>query len=169
MNAEEFVSGYVKGSDLPPGYRKRMRVAAVSSAEFDDGRKLVIFLDEFYGRGLPLNQTRLRALIEGCGVSTEDWVGRELDVFHTSAFYQGKSVPAVGVTVVEHPAVAAPAPQSQIGRTTFTSGRAAPAAQMVTPTPRLEGVTIAPSLADDGALDYPEGYGGAPIDDDVPF
>ena len=91
MNAEEFVSGYVKGSDLPPGFRKRMRVAAVSSAEFDDGRKLVIFLDEFYGRGVPLNQTRLRAMIEGCGHDTEHWVGREVDIFHATAFSPGQA------------------------------------------------------------------------------
>jgi len=150
MNAEEFVSGYVKGSDLPPGFRKRMRVAAVSSAGFDDGRKLVVFLDEFCGRGVPLNQTRLRAMIEGCGHDTEHWVGREVDIFHATAFYQGKQVAAVGIAVVERPAVAAPMSQPRIAKATFTSSVQ----------------TVAPTAADE-PLDYPAGQ--APFDDDVPF
>ena len=143
MLMSDCVTGCVKAEELEAGFHEIARIMAIDSRQFEEGSKGIVFLDIFHGRALVLNQTNLRALITAFGPSSENWTGQEVTVNRTTADFKGKPVPAIRLEAMR---------------------RLALTATPIAPKPKPATVTIASAPAD-----YPEGYGGALIDDDIPF
>jgi hypothetical protein len=143
MLMSDCVTGCVKAEELEAGFHEIARIMAIDSRQFEEGKKCLLFLDIFHGRALVLNQTNLRTLIAAFGPSSENWTGQEVTVNRTTADFKGKPVPAIRLEAMR---------------------RLALTATPIAPKPKPATVTIASAPAD-----YPEGYGGALIDDDIPF
>jgi hypothetical protein len=144
-------SNYVKAEDLEAGVAIEARIASVTVREFEEKddiiTKPVIRFDD--GRGVVLNQTRLRAMIGGFGPNSANWLGREVIVRRGQTLYQGRSVAAVELEPIVAPRLEgggqpapaiegpkpspsgaaaeperiAPPPRGAPGRTTIASGR----------------------------------------------
>jgi hypothetical protein len=145
MNMSEFSTGFVKADELPIGFRQSAQIMAVTSHDFEEGRKGVVFLDRFHGRGAVLNQTNLRTLISAFGPNSDNWVGKTVIAVRTTADFKGKPMPALRFEIERRAAVGAPAPSANLR--VIESG--------LSPEP----------LPDDGPLDYPDGW--EPADDDI--
>jgi hypothetical protein len=100
MKMTDFInSNYLRAEDLDPNVRIEATIAAVRSREFEDGSvKPVVFLGD--GRGVVLNQSRLKGMIAAYGLESDNWVGRAVVVSRGTTLYQGKSVPAIMVDPV---------------------------------------------------------------------
>ena len=172
MNMSELLKGCVKAEELEPGFSVTARITAVDSREFEDGTKGVLFLVIFKDRGLVLNQTNLKTLMAAFGCNSENWVGQEVVVNRTVADFKGKPVPAIRLEAVRRPTVTAPAvaptprlvvtPTTRPGTTTFSTGRASPAAVSASETPI--GSDTPPSAPPPSAYDGPGEF-----DDDLPI
>ena len=68
----------------------------MSAYEFEDSgeRKLVIYTNH-EGRGVVLNQTRLKTLIAAFGPQSDNWLGREIAILRGTTTFSGKHVPAI--------------------------------------------------------------------------
>lgn len=165
QDMSNYLTGFVRAEDVPVGYREQHRIMAVASQKFDDGTKPILYLSGFSGRPFCMNQTNLKALLGAFGPFSKDWAGQTVTLVRTVADFKGKSVPALRLEIERRPAVAAPAAQPRIGKATTAPAVQTPSSTPVTPTPRLAAATIASALVDD----YPEGHGGAPLDDDIPL
>jgi hypothetical protein len=138
MLMTDFLKGCVKAEELEPGSCMAARITAVDSREFEEGKKGVLFLDVFNDRGLVLNQTNLKTLMDAFGRNSENWLGQDVVVNRTLADFKGKPVPAIRLEAVRRPAVTAPAvaptprlaaaTAARVGTTTFTTGFAKPVA-----------------------------------------
>ena len=137
----------------------------MTSREFEDGTKGVLFLDVYGERGLVLNQTNLKTLMAAFGRNSESWVGQDVVVNRTLADFKGKPVPAIRLEAVRRPAVTAPAVATtpklaapRAATTTFTTGTATPDAVLGPELPIELGPPSAPP---------PDRYDGP--DDDIDF
>ena len=75
---------------------RRRASRPVDSREFEEkGTKGVLFLDVYGERGLVLNQTNLKTLMAAFGRKSENWVGQDVVVNRTLAYFKGKPVPAI--------------------------------------------------------------------------
>ena len=144
---------------------RRRTSRRLTSREFEDGTKGVLFLDVFNGRGLVLNQSNLKTLMTAFGRKSENWVGQDVAVNRTLADFKGKPVPAIRLEAVRRPAVTAPAvattpklAAARAGTTTFTTGTATPDAMLGPESPIESGPPSAPP---------PTSYDGP--DDDIDF
>jgi hypothetical protein len=171
MLMTDFLKGCVNAEELEPGSCTTARIMAVDSREFEEGKKGVLFLDVFNGRGLVLNQTNLKTLMDAFGRNSENWVGQDVSVKRTLAPFRGKPVPAIRLEAVRRPAVTAPpvAPTPKLAATaplaataTFSTGIARPvtASAPETPTGSEPPPPAPPHTTYDGPAD-PE--------DDIPF
>jgi hypothetical protein len=75
-------------------------IVSARPREFDDGSvKLVVYTDH-QGKGMVLNQTRLKTMIAAFGPSFDGWVGKQIIISQDSTVYSGKTVPAIKVEPV---------------------------------------------------------------------
>jgi hypothetical protein len=108
-------SNFIKAEDLEEGVIIEARISSVSDREFEEKgqatiKPIIRFED---GRGVVLNQTRLREMIKAFGPNPENWVGKTINVLRGTTLYSGRTVPAVEIDVETVPRLEAsqPAPQ----------------------------------------------------------
>ena len=97
MDATQYLGGpNFKKEDL--GSAVLLTISGTEEVCFDDGAKLVLSFRES-DRRLPLNTTRLRAVIEvAASGETEDWIGRQIVVYwDPTVEYQGRATGGVRV------------------------------------------------------------------------
>jgi hypothetical protein len=107
MLMSNFKTGAVKAEELKVGFREKMTIVSVGSREYEGVQKPIVFLNNFHGRYVVLNQTNLEALLE-LGQDSEDWIGADVIVSRKTAPFKGKTVPAIRLEpAAEDPLVAA--------------------------------------------------------------
>jgi hypothetical protein len=124
MNMTDYLSSnYIRAEHLTTDVCIEAFIAAVRSREFEDGSvKPVIHIED--GRGVVLNQTRLKTLIGSFGPNSDNWIGKPIIISRGSTLYAGKTVPAVNIEPIVAPRVAAE-PRKAIGSTDIRSGKGA--------------------------------------------
>jgi hypothetical protein len=81
--SDQIISGFIKVHHLTEGPRRDV-IAAVAQGrfgpeiEFQDGSKL------------SLNQTNLRKLADAWGTETDNWLGKEIEMYAGKTQYQGE-------------------------------------------------------------------------------
>jgi hypothetical protein len=100
-------SNYFAAEDLDPKVLIETAIVSVRPREFEDGeRKLVVYTDH-QGKGVVLNQTRLKTMIAGFGPNFDGWVGKQIIISQGSTMYSGEPVPAIVVQPVVPTRIAA--------------------------------------------------------------
>jgi hypothetical protein len=99
-------SNFITGDSLEENVRIEATIVGVREHEFKSGDlKPTVDLDD--GRRIPLNQTRLKALIGGFGPNPANWIGKTIIVRRGSATFAGKSEASVVVEPVVPTRIAA--------------------------------------------------------------
>ena len=118
---ELFPSNYMKAADLgDKTFRVKIDKVIFEEIGQDKEKKPIIY---FVGvrKGLVLNKTNGTAIAEMHGQATENWTGKEVELFSRLVPFQGKDVPAIRIravaeALVAEPVVAEPAdPSDPIG------------------------------------------------------
>ncbi len=107
MDMGEFVSSkFVKAEDLA-GQVVRVTIAKVGIEEVGQAKDRKATLS-FVGKdkGLVLNRTNTKALIDAFGKDSDAWVGQKIELYATETLFQGK--PVQGLRVRPAPKKAAP-------------------------------------------------------------
>jgi hypothetical protein len=65
-------------------------------------QKLVIYF-EGKEKGMALNKTNFKVLASSFGPDTDEWLGKEIEVFSMDVEYQGKLVPGLRLRIVAAP------------------------------------------------------------------
>lgn len=111
MNIDQaFPSKYIKESDLA-GRSHQLQIAKLQPEDVGTpdkpARKLVVY---FAGaqKGLVLNRTNAEAIAIVHGRETDAWIGRTIELYPATAFFQGRNVPAIRVRGIA--AAAGPTP-----------------------------------------------------------
>lgn len=104
-----YPSKYVRANDLN-GQAVRVTIEDCRLEHFDDESKpLLAFVGK--QKGLLLNKTNAGLLAAAMGDETDDWRGREVELYPDRVMFQGRMVDAVRLRV-PRPAQPAPAQQS---------------------------------------------------------
>jgi hypothetical protein len=89
-------SNCYKAEDIEPGLLIEETISRITTREFDDGStKPIIHFES--GKGVVLNQTRLRDLIRVFGSQDSDWIGQKVIISRGDAMFAGKKVPSVAL------------------------------------------------------------------------
>jgi hypothetical protein len=101
MKMTDFLtSNLINALSLEPKVKIEASIVSVRPREFEDGTtKAVIYLD-FEGKGVVLNQTRLKALIAAFGTSPNNLIGKTVIISRGMTKYQGRDVPCVDIEPV---------------------------------------------------------------------
>ncbi len=97
---ELFPSNYLKAADLDnKTFKVKIDNVVFEEIGQDKESKPIIY---FAGvqKGLVLNKTNGTAIAEMNGKATEDWAGKEVELFTRLVPFQGKDVPAIRVRAV---------------------------------------------------------------------
>jgi hypothetical protein len=105
----EVLGSFVRALDLG-GKSVTATVQSVAMEDMgDDGKKPVV---RFVGasKGLVLNMTNANVLIEAYGDDTDNWLGRQIELYPARTEFRGKIVDAVRVRMPAGAVAAPPAP-----------------------------------------------------------
>ena len=97
---ELFPSNYLKAADLDNKTFKVKIDKVVFEEIGQDKQKKPILYFAGVGKGLVMNKTNGTAIAEIHGKATEDWAGKEVELFSRLVPFQGKDVPAIRVRAV---------------------------------------------------------------------
>ncbi len=100
-----YPSKFLKAEDLK-GRTVKVKIKKVDIEEIgqDKDQKAVAYFDGVE-RGLVLNKTNAFAIAEIHGDPTDDWTGKEIEIFSMMVPYQGQNVAAIRIRAVAEPAV----------------------------------------------------------------
>jgi hypothetical protein len=109
MRMTDFVNGYLKAENLEPNVKLEDVITDVKTTDLDEKGEIVskpvISLES--GTQIVLNQTRLRALIQGFGPNSDNWLDKKIMISRASTTYSGRTVPAIAIEPVVAPQIAA--------------------------------------------------------------
>jgi len=111
--SEVYGGNYLKAEDIKDRGDVTARIASVSVAEFDDGKKAVLHF-EGKAKTLALNVTNANMVKElADSDDTDDWIGLKVTLFATKVDFQGKRVLAIRIKEAGNgkPAQAPPPPE----------------------------------------------------------
>jgi hypothetical protein len=96
---DHLTSNYLKAIDLEDGVIVRAVILAARPNDFEDGTtKLVIYTDH-KAKGVVLNQTRLKTMIEAFGPNTDNWVGKTINLRRGPTMFKGEATWAIYIDV----------------------------------------------------------------------
>ena len=87
-----FPSNYLKASDLA-GQSYRLVIDRCENEQITDGEWKPILYFSATQKGLVLNKTNAYALAAGWGPETNNWKGREVELYPDTVMFQGKPTP----------------------------------------------------------------------------
>ena len=92
---QAFPSKYLKASDLE-GQRATVTISSATQEELGGDLKVILY---FQGKekGMVLNKTNAYTISAMYGPITENWIGRQIEIFATMVTFQGQPVPALRV------------------------------------------------------------------------
>jgi len=92
-----FPSEYLRAADLQERTTKVV-IARVSMAEIGGEHKPILYFKDKQ-KGIVLNKTNANTIAESYGYETEDWEGREVELFPAWVDFQGRQVQAIRVRI----------------------------------------------------------------------
>jgi hypothetical protein len=98
-------SNFITGDSLEEDVRIEATIVGVREHDFGGDVKPTVDLDD--GRRIPLNQTRLKALIGGFGPNPANWIGKTIILSRGTTTYAGKPEACVVVEPVVPTRIAA--------------------------------------------------------------
>lgn len=87
-------SKYFNAGDIPQGRGTLYRVDSVTMESIGDDRKVVVWFDGA-DKGLALNATNQRYLVECWGEETDTWGGKSMRLTRGTTTYKGKRVDTI--------------------------------------------------------------------------
>jgi hypothetical protein len=97
-----FKSNWVVAKMLELGITYRGRIVSVGPHTFEDGSTSLVIRLDYLGKAIPLNKTRLEAMLP-FGVDYDTWVGQEITFWRGTTMYQGDpNTPCVVVKPIIH-------------------------------------------------------------------
>ena len=90
-----FPSKYIKASDLN-GSSVKVTIREVRMEDLGDESKPVAYFEN-KSKGLVLNITNSRLIAERLGGETDDWIGKDIEIYADKVPFQGRIVDAVRV------------------------------------------------------------------------
>ena len=92
---QAFPSKYLKASDLE-GQRATVTISSATQEELGGDLKVILY---FQGKekGMVLNKTNAYTISAMYGPITDNWIGRQIELFATMVTFQGQPVPALRV------------------------------------------------------------------------
>lgn len=117
-------------ADQMYGQTQTFTIERVALEEVGRGEtKPVVYLGGM-SQGFVLNQTNTRAIAQAYSSETDNWIGKPITLFGTTATFQGQMVPAIRVSVP--PANPGPVTEPEKGGNPLPSASAAGAAAPTT-------------------------------------
>jgi hypothetical protein len=159
-------SNYLSAKLIEPGLKIDAVIVSAGPVEFEDSgeTKLVLRLD-YQGKGLVLNQTRLKQCIAAWGPSYANWIGEKLTIWRGKDKFGGEPVDAVAIEPITEGRIAAkPALHTITSGLSGSSGSSSRYPER--PSQRGQWSASEPPPIASSAGDGP---GEAGPDDDVPF
>jgi len=95
-------SNYLKASDIPAGVQAKVVIASCEMVEMDNnGKKENKIALNFQGKDkqLLLNKTNAGSISHVYGPDTDNWIGKEINMFSTKVDYAGQMVDAIRLNV----------------------------------------------------------------------
>lgn len=109
MNIDDIYQGdSLKAADLK-GQAHVVVIATVTRKDFDDGPKLVLTF-QHRKKSFICNKTNANRIAFAHGKNTDEWIGREIELYPDLVDFQGKTVEAVRI----RPVARAAAPVRQV-------------------------------------------------------
>ncbi len=112
MNIESaFPSKYVKAADLN-GKTVRLKMIKIDIEKLGEDLRPVV---SFHGtdKSLVLNKTNANRITAAYGRETDDWIGKEIELYPEQVEYQGRLTPAIRVREPAKPPQGKPAVTGQ--------------------------------------------------------
>jgi hypothetical protein len=101
MNMTDYLtSNYLKAADLKPGVLIEAKIVSVRPVDFEDGTTKPVIYTDYMGKGIVLNQTRLKALIAAWGPNPDNLIGKTIIISQGRTMYAGEEVDAVVIKPV---------------------------------------------------------------------
>lgn len=96
---------FLKSADLQ-GNVAKVKIQDVQVEKLGEDRKMVM---HFFGKekGMVLNKTNAMTIGDAYGEDTDDWIGKEIEVFSMKVEFQGRMVDGLRVRVPRRPKPAA--------------------------------------------------------------
>jgi len=149
-----FPSDYLKAADLQGG-RYTMTISQVTIEKISETENKPVIHFHNTNKGMVLNKTNAMNLTILYGDETDNWIGKQIELFTTVVPFQGQNVQAIRLTAPPAQQAAAP-----IQQTTAPAPQPAPAANPMASQPLPDGRPTAPPVS---------GMGGPLDDDEIPF
>ena len=104
MKMTDFLtSNLINAVSLDPKVKVEATIVSVRSREFEEGAKTVVkavIYTDYEGKGVVLNQARLKALIAAWGTNPDNLIGKTVIISRGMTKYQGRDVPCVDIEPV---------------------------------------------------------------------
>lgn len=96
-------SKFLKAGDLK-GQALKVKISGAKveamTQDANGDQKLVIYF-EGKEKGMALNKTNFKALAAGFGHDSDEWIGKEIEIFSMDVEYQGNMVPGLRLRIVK--------------------------------------------------------------------
>ena len=95
-------SKYLRADDLPPGKEVRLPIGNLKEEQIEqDGGSKAKLICYFEGKekGLVLNATNIKVLVEAYGDDPQDVCGKDVILYRTTVDFKGQMVPALRLRV----------------------------------------------------------------------
>lgn len=99
--SEEFSGSFLKASDLPQP--KVFTISGCEKAKLPEGDTKPALRFSGCSQQLVLNKTNAVCLAEWFGDSTEQWTGRQVELYATQTHFGGRMVPCIRVRLPQQP------------------------------------------------------------------
>jgi hypothetical protein len=119
LATDYLTSNLLNADGLESGVSIEATIVSARPREFEDGETKLIVYTDYLGKGIVLNQTRLKALIAAYWPNPDNWTGKTIIIKRGTTMYAGKET---GCVVIE-PVVADRIAAQQQQRPVVTSGR----------------------------------------------
>ncbi len=115
MNINDaFESKYLKAADLTGPVKVTISHVTIEElGQGDDKDKKAIVYFQNAGKGLALNLTNKDEIEVAYGGETDDWYGKEIEIYPTTTLYLGKKVACLRVSVPEQVTDTRPEPDPE--------------------------------------------------------
>jgi hypothetical protein len=91
-------SNLFNAKGIEPGVRIEATIVSIRDREFEGGETKPVIYTDYLGKGLVLNQTRLKAGIAAWGPNPDNWIGKSIVISLGETTYAGE---ATGCVVME--------------------------------------------------------------------
>jgi hypothetical protein len=108
-------SNLLKAADIEPNVRIEAIIVSIRDRDFEDGTTKPVIYTDYLGKGVVLNQTRLKAGVAAFGPHPDNWVGKSIVLSRGPTTYKGEPTWAVVMEPVVANRIAASGAPTAIG------------------------------------------------------